>query len=370
MTRSIDRDLGRFKQILRGKVRENLRKYITHGEMIGRTGRELVSIPVPAIDIPHFRHGQKGSGGVGQGEGDVGQPIGKGQGQDGDGQGQAGDQPGAHIREVEISLEELADMLGEALELPRIEPKGKDSLESRKDRYTSIRQTGPDSLRHFKRTFKRALKRQVTLDDYNYEKPVVIPMREDERFRSWKTVTEPESNAAVIYIMDVSGLDDRRPERDRAHRVVLDRYLAQAAIRRRAAALHRARRGRPRSRRRHVLPHARKRRDAHLVGLPGRLADHHPRLPSLRLEHLLLPVLRRRQLGRGQRRLPQDPHGQPAPVAATCSATARSRVPTDRATTSASCGKSCDKFDNLILSEIDGKEAIYDSIKEFLGTGK
>jgi hypothetical protein len=24
----------------------------------------------------------------------------------------------------------------------------------------------------------------------------------------------------------------------------------------------------------------------------------------------------------------------------------------------------------LILSEIDGKEAIYDSIKEFLGTGK
>ena len=75
MTRSIDRDLGRFKQILRGKVRENLRKYITHGEMIGRTGRELVSIPVPAIDIPHFRHGQKGSGGVAQGEGDVGQPI-------------------------------------------------------------------------------------------------------------------------------------------------------------------------------------------------------------------------------------------------------------------------------------------------------
>ena len=29
-----------------------------------------------------------------------------------------------------------------------------------------------------------------------------------------------------------------------------------------------------------------------------------------------------------------------------------------------------DKFDNLILSEIDEKEAIYDSIKEFLGKGK
>ena len=146
----------------------------------------------PAIDVPHFRHGQNGSGGVGQGEGEVGQPVGKGQGQEGDGKGQAGDQPGAHILEVDVSLEELADILGDELELPSIEPKGKESLKSRKDRYTSIRQTGPDSLRHFKRTFKQALKRQITLDDYNYENPVVIPMREDERFRSWKTSPSPK----------------------------------------------------------------------------------------------------------------------------------------------------------------------------------
>ena len=79
MARAIDRDQQRFKQIVRGKVRENLKKYITHGEMIGRQGREYVSIPIPNIEIPHFRHGQKGSGGVGQGEGDVGTPIGRGQ---------------------------------------------------------------------------------------------------------------------------------------------------------------------------------------------------------------------------------------------------------------------------------------------------
>ncbi|MCH7990773.1 MAG: DUF444 family protein, partial [Planctomycetes bacterium] len=160
MSRTIDRDLQRFKQIVRGKVRGNLRKYITHGEMLGRQGRETVSIPVPDIEIPRFKHGQPGSGGVGQGEGDVGQPIGRGQ-QEGDGQGQAGDQPGTHIREVEISLDELADMLAEELELPNIEPKGKDAIRSKKDRYTTIRQTGPNSLRHFKRTYKRALLRQI-----------------------------------------------------------------------------------------------------------------------------------------------------------------------------------------------------------------
>ena len=78
MVLKIERDQRRFKQIVRGKIRENLRKYITHGEMIGRKGRDLISIPVPKLDIPHFRYGHNGSGGVGQGDGEVGQPIGKG----------------------------------------------------------------------------------------------------------------------------------------------------------------------------------------------------------------------------------------------------------------------------------------------------
>ena len=68
---------NRFKQIVRGKIKTDLRKYITHGEMIGKTGGELVSIPLPQIDIPEFRYGPKNCGGVGQGPGDVGTPIGR-----------------------------------------------------------------------------------------------------------------------------------------------------------------------------------------------------------------------------------------------------------------------------------------------------
>ncbi len=225
MTRSIDRDLQRFKRIVRGKVRDNLRKYVTHGEMLGRRGREVVSIPVPNIEIPHFRHGQKGSGGVGQGEGEIGQPIGQGQ-TDGEGRGPAGDQPGGHIREVEVTLEELADMLGEALELPNIQPKGKNAITSRKDKYSTIRSTGPDSLRHFKRTFKRALKRQVSMRDYDPEKPVIVPTNEDERFRSWKSVPDPETNAAIIYMMDVSGsMTDDQKEVVRIEAFWIDTWL-------------------------------------------------------------------------------------------------------------------------------------------------
>ncbi|MEZ5951245.1 MAG: DUF444 family protein [Planctomycetaceae bacterium] len=137
MTQHIERDLQRFKHIVKGKVRENLRKYITHGEMLGRKGRETVSIPVPNIDIPHFRHGKKGSGGTGQGEGEIGQSLGPGQPEDGT--GDAGSEKGQHIREVEVTLEELASMLGAELELPNIIPKGVDALTSDKDRYNSIR---------------------------------------------------------------------------------------------------------------------------------------------------------------------------------------------------------------------------------------
>src|SRR6516162_1363845 len=176
MSQKIERDHQRFRKIVRGKVKSNLSKYITRGEMIGKKGKDLVSIPMPAVDIPQFRYGQKGSGGVGQGEGDPGQPL---TAPKGDGEGGAGDQPGGHILEVDLTMEELAQILGEELALPRIEPRGKKNIITTRDRYTGIRQTGPESLRHFKRTFKRALRRQIASNIYDPEKPIVVPIRED-----------------------------------------------------------------------------------------------------------------------------------------------------------------------------------------------
>jgi uncharacterized sporulation protein YeaH/YhbH (DUF444 family) len=94
----VQRDYNRFRQIVQGKIRQNLRKYISHGEMLGRKGRELVSIPLPQLDVPHFRYGKNGSGGVGQGDGEPGTPLGPGE--PGDNPGAAGNEPGAHMLEV------------------------------------------------------------------------------------------------------------------------------------------------------------------------------------------------------------------------------------------------------------------------------
>src|SRR5258708_1053549 len=138
--------------------------------MIAKKAKDLVSIPLPQIDIPQFRYGQKGSGGVGQGPGQPGQPLGPGQQ---DSEGGAGDQPGGHILEVELTMEEMAQILGEELELPRIQPRGKKNIVSTRDKYTGIRQTGPAPLRHFKRTYKKTLNRQISSNTYDPVDPLV-----------------------------------------------------------------------------------------------------------------------------------------------------------------------------------------------------
>ena len=223
MGQKIEKDLQRFRKIVRGQIKSNLSKYIGRGEMIGKKGNDLVSIPLPAINPPQFRYGSKGSGGVGVGPGQPGQPLTP---QQGDGEPQAGEEPGGHILEVELTMQELAAILGEELALPRILPKGKKNIVSVKDKYTSIRNVGPESLRHFKRTYKQALKRQISGGVYNPESPKIIPQREDKRYRAWKEFPKPEAVACIVYMMDVSGsMTDEQKDIVRVESFWLDSWI-------------------------------------------------------------------------------------------------------------------------------------------------
>jgi uncharacterized sporulation protein YeaH/YhbH (DUF444 family) len=202
----IKRDHARFRKIVKGKIRDNLRKYVSHGSQIIPKGTDKFTIPMPSIDIPRFRFGDKSQGGMGQGQGQSGDPVDGQQDPNGQpGQGEAGEGEGSKELDVELSLDELARILGEELELPNIEPKGKKSLQSVIDRYTNIGTAGPDSLRHLRRTYKQALKRQIAMDTYDPENPSVVPIRRDYRYRSADTKIEMQNAAVVIYMMDVSG---------------------------------------------------------------------------------------------------------------------------------------------------------------------
>lgn len=202
MTRPIERDRERFRQIVRGEVKKHLRQFVSNGELIGRVDGHAVSIPLPSIELPRFRYGDN-RGGVGAGDGS-GDGAGDGPG-DLSPEGRAGGDPGKHAYEVEVSLDELAEVLGEELSLPRIEPRGQEALETERARYKTVARVGPESLRHGRRTYTKALKRLVAAGGYDAERPVIVPEREDRVYRAPRVVPRPHANAVIIYAMDVSG---------------------------------------------------------------------------------------------------------------------------------------------------------------------
>ena len=217
--RKIEKDHARFRDIIRGRIKKDLRKYVSRGEMIGKQGGKVVSIPIPHVRIPTFRYGANDQDGVGQGEGDNGTPL------EGAGAG-AGNQPGHHLLEVDVTLEELAQIMGEELELPRITPRGRNTIVAESHDYTGIARAGPESLRHFKRTYREALRRTMEMDLYDPDDPVIIPIREDRRYRSWKAREFPHNSAVIIYVMDVSGsMGDEQKEIVRMESFWIDTWL-------------------------------------------------------------------------------------------------------------------------------------------------
>lgn len=194
----IKEDHKRFNEIVKGRIKEDFKKYITHEEMVGKSENDYVKIPVSKVKIPKFVYGPKESGGVGQGEGEEGQKA-PGQGEE------AGEGAGDHKIEVELGIEELAELLGKELELPRIKPKGSKKIETFESKYTGVSDQGPRGLQHFKKTYKEALKRAISSGTYDPDDPMIIPIKADFRYKAPKKIAKPATNAVVIYMMDVSG---------------------------------------------------------------------------------------------------------------------------------------------------------------------
>jgi uncharacterized sporulation protein YeaH/YhbH (DUF444 family) len=225
VVRRIDNDRARFRDIVRGVIKKELRKYMSRSDLLGKRGKHFVRIPIPQIEIPRFKYHDRDSGGVGQGEGEPGQPLSPGDPKPGS--GEAGEMPGEHMLEVDVPLPDLARILGEELGLPEIKPKGtKKNIVSDVVKYTGISRVGSEALRHFQRTFKEALRREMMAGTYDPDDPVVLPVREDKRYRARRTVLKPESNAVILYMMDVSGsMGDEQKEIVRIEAFWIDTWL-------------------------------------------------------------------------------------------------------------------------------------------------
>jgi len=208
MRQRIKRDEKRFIGILKGKIREDIKKYLRPGSVIlPRKGmREPIRIRFFHVPLPRFRYGPN-FGGVGTGRGNEGDDLGPitGDPKQGKGEKGAGDQPGELI-EVEFNEEEILEMM--ALELPNLLPKGEKTIDAEDQRWSTARRVGPESLiikRGPKGIYRRALQRQLANGTYNSGNPRLIPIQEDKSFRSSKPIPRPQNNAVLIFMRDISG---------------------------------------------------------------------------------------------------------------------------------------------------------------------
>lgn len=217
-------DRQRHRQKVREAVRENIADLIAEESIIGKNKDRVIKVPIRGVKEYRFIYGENASG-VGQGDGnsEEGQVIGK---TDGTGQGQgedkAGDQPGVDYYETDVTLEELIEIMFEDLELPDMERKIlREVLSDRISKRKGFRKAGIRIRLDKKRTVKSRIKRRLAStrpDDDQTDEEERFPFRkEDLVYRHLVEDVRPESNAAVLCIMDTSGSMD-----------TLKKYLARS----------------------------------------------------------------------------------------------------------------------------------------------
>ena len=102
------RDRARFRGIVRGRLREDLRQYLCNSEWVGRQNGRQITIPIPQISLPRLRFGEgqggkEGSNGRSDGGADGDQGLGSGRRGAGDHSCPAAQRPGS-IRSKVLSL--------------------------------------------------------------------------------------------------------------------------------------------------------------------------------------------------------------------------------------------------------------------------
>ncbi|GIP47184.1 hypothetical protein D3C76_162180 [compost metagenome] len=199
-------DQQRHQEKVREVIKQNLPDLVTEENIIMSDGKQIIKVPLRNLEEYRFIHNYQKHKHVGQGDGssEVGDVLGqdspKDNGKGGKG-GKAGDQPGYDYVEAEISIEELEDMLFDEMELPYIQEKDKEEMETESIRFNDIRKKGLMSNIDKKRTILENLRRNATAGT-----PGIHGISPDDlRYKTWEEIIVPRSNAVILAMMDTSG---------------------------------------------------------------------------------------------------------------------------------------------------------------------
>jgi len=200
--RRAERDRKRHNDKVKEIIKQNLGGIISQQDIITAENGKIVKIPIRGLELPRIRFDNEERERVGQGGGGTkpGDVLGRAP-QEGQGTGkQAGQEAGVDFYETELSLEELTELVFEDLHLPNLEDRGVKQIMSEHAEFNSITKRGIASNLDRKRTLLEAYKRNA-----REGKPGWTIKNEDRRYKSWEMVTEPQRNAVIFAMRDVSG---------------------------------------------------------------------------------------------------------------------------------------------------------------------
>ena len=208
-------DRRRHKEKIEKAIKEGIHDIVAEESIIGQSGKKKIKIPVRGIKEYQFVFGSNtGSKGVGSAQGqDIqkGQKIKDGQKQQGQGgdPNKAGNDKGEEFYEVELTLDELAKYLFDDLNLPDLEKKANNTIMTEKIKRKGYRPKGIRARLSKKETLKNKIRRQkqaIKNETYDPEGDDRFPFHEDDlKYKHIEIKHKPITNAAIFFIMDVSG---------------------------------------------------------------------------------------------------------------------------------------------------------------------
>lgn len=236
--RSIE-DRRRHRQLVEKSIKENLGDILSEESIIGQGKNKKFKIPIRGIKEYQFVYGRNSKGvATGTGEEKRGDKIGSSKPGQGKGQGNkgAGNSEGDDIYDTEITLDELLDYIAEDLDLPNLDKKKYSEIISesagRRDGYQKygIRPRLAKKKTVMTKIARKQGKKHALLEAGVSEEDAKIerfPFREDDlRFYRVKKKPKRESNAVMVFIMDVSGsMDSTKKYLARSFFFVLSRFL-------------------------------------------------------------------------------------------------------------------------------------------------
>ncbi len=233
-----------------GQDQAGLKKYITHGEMIAARARTRSRSRAADRHPALSSFGDKQQGGVGQGEGKPGDPVGQGQPGQERARARRAIKPGDHMLEVDLTLQELAEILGErAGAAATSSPRAQEDRRAKTDKYTGISQR-----RARIRCVTSSVPLQETLqtpDRHGHLQPEEPDHHPDPRGQALSLAGRrerpPRATRVIIYMMDVSGsMGDEQKEIVRTESFWIDTWL-RSPVQGHRDPLHHPRRDRARS---------------------------------------------------------------------------------------------------------------------------